>query len=263
MTGLVTEHVSEIMLGIDWLVENQATWEFDKSRIKLGDAYHNLRHRTQPNLYCRRVMLQEDVVIPARSEMDLPTKVILNRLLGEMPTEGVEWGTEPGSPRPGLHVSRAIIPSSRLTDIPVRVMNVHTEPMFIKSGTTVSDLHPVTVVSPVQENVSIPRHQIMDGQKLELPQSLRSLVDGAHASLGDDVRAALGSILMEYADTFSSSAMDLGCTEAVAHHIDTGDARPVRQPLRRYPAPHVEVISRQVDDMLAQGVIEPACSPWA
>ena len=41
MTGLVTEHVSEIMLDIDWLVENQATWEFDKSRIKLGGAYHN------------------------------------------------------------------------------------------------------------------------------------------------------------------------------------------------------------------------------
>ena len=84
-----------------------------------------------------------------------------------------------------------------------------------------------------------------------MPQSLRSLVDGAHASLGDDVRAALGNILMEYADTFSLSAMDLGCMEAVTHHIDTG-----------YLAPHVEVISRQVDNMLAQGVIEPACKPF-
>jgi len=38
-----------------------------------------------------------------------------------------------GSMGPGLHVSRAIVPSNRLTDIPVRVMNVRSEPMFIKS----------------------------------------------------------------------------------------------------------------------------------
>jgi len=53
MTGLVSEHVSEIMLGIGWLVENQATWEFDKTRIKLGGAYHNLRRPSQANLCCR------------------------------------------------------------------------------------------------------------------------------------------------------------------------------------------------------------------
>ena len=143
-------------------------------------------------------------------------------------------------------------------------MNVRTEPIFVKSGTMVSDLHPVTVVTHEQENVSLSRHQVMEeDQQPEVPQFLRSLVDSAHVSLEDDVRTALGNLLMEYADTFSSSAMDLGCTENVVHHIDTGDARPLRQALRRYPAPHVEVISRQVDDMLAQGVIEPACSPWA
>ena len=70
MTGLVFEHVSEIMLGIGWLVENQATWEFDKSRIKLGGAYHNLRRRSQANLCCRKVTLQEDVTIPAQAEVD-------------------------------------------------------------------------------------------------------------------------------------------------------------------------------------------------
>jgi len=41
LTGLVFERVSEIMSGIGWFVENQATWKFDKSRIKLRGAYHN------------------------------------------------------------------------------------------------------------------------------------------------------------------------------------------------------------------------------
>ena len=65
--------------------------------------------------------------------------------------------------------------------------------------------------------------------------------------------------LMEY----GLSAMDLKCTDVVVHHIDTGDARSVRQPLRRYPTSHVKVISRQVNDMMDQTVIEPACSSWA
>ena len=100
-------------------------------------------------------------------------------------------------------MSRAIIPSSRLTDIPVRVMNVRTEPISIKSGAAVSDLHPVTIVGPVQENVSIPRHQVVEDRQQEVPQFLRSLVDGAHESLDDDTRAALSDVLTEYADTLS------------------------------------------------------------
>ena len=70
-----------------------------------------------------------------------------------MLSDGVEWGTEPGSMRPGLHVSLAIVPSNRLTDIPVRVMNVRLEPMFIKSRTAVANLHLVTVVESVPKNV--------------------------------------------------------------------------------------------------------------
>ena len=262
-TGLVSEHVLEIMLGIGWLVENQATWEFDKSRIKLGGAYHNLRRRSQANLCCRRVTFQEDVTVPARAEVDLPTKIILNRLSGEVLTDGVEWGTESESMRPGLHVSRAIVLSNRLINIPGRVMNVRSEPMLIKSGTAVANLHPVTVVVSVPENVPASKHKAVDSQRPEMPQFRKTLVDGAHESLEDNVRVALGDVLMEYADTFSLSATDLGCTDVVVHHIDTGEARPVRQPLRRNPAPHVEDISRQVDDMMDQRVIEPACSPWA
>jgi len=49
----------------------------------------------------------------------------------------------------------------------------------------------------------------------------------------------------------------------VTHEIDTADARPIRQPLRRYPPSHQEAIDQQVSDMLRQGVIEPASSPWA
>ena len=49
----------------------------------------------------------------------------------------------------------------------------------------------------------------------------------------------------------------------IMHHIDTENARPVRQPLRRLPPAHMEAISDHVDNLLRQGIIEPASSPWA
>jgi len=36
VTGLVSDHVSEIMLGIDWLVDNRAVWDFKSSHIWLN-----------------------------------------------------------------------------------------------------------------------------------------------------------------------------------------------------------------------------------
>jgi hypothetical protein len=47
------------------------------------------------------------------------------------------------------------------------------------------------------------------------------------------------------------------------HVIDTGDHPPVKQPIRRIPFVHREKISTMVDEMLAQGVIQPSVSAWS
>ena len=47
------------------------------------------------------------------------------------------------------------------------------------------------------------------------------------------------------------------------HRIDTGDARLIRQPLRRQAFEHTKFIREETDEMLRHGIIEPAASPWA
>ncbi|XP_048587367.1 uncharacterized protein LOC125570179 [Nematostella vectensis] len=55
----------------------------------------------------------------------------------------------------------------------------------------------------------------------------------------------------------------VGYTDIVQHTINTGDARPIRQPpYRTSPANRAE-ISRQTEQMLEQGIISPSVSPWA
>jgi len=62
---------------------------------------------------------------------------------------------------------------------------------------------------------------------------------------------------------FSRETYDMGRTNLVEHTIDTGDHRPIRQPLRRHPRAHLDEIDRQVDELLQNGFVEPAASPWA
>ena len=73
----------------------------------------------------------------------------------------------------------------------------------------------------------------------------------------------LKEMLCQYRSVFSESELNLGRTNVVVHSIDTGDSRPVRQTLRRVPPLHHQVTEKHVDDMLRQGIIEPALSPWA
>jgi len=62
---------------------------------------------------------------------------------------------------------------------------------------------------------------------------------------------------------FCKSEIDLSLTTLIKHRIDTGGSPPFRQPLRRFPPAHVEAISEHIDNILSQGVIEPACSPYS
>ena len=55
----------------------------------------------------------------------------------------------------------------------------------------------------------------------------------------------------------------MGRTTLVEHTIDTGGQRPIRQGLRRHPMAHLDVIDRQVDELIQNDFVEPATSPWA
>ena len=262
VTGLVSQHVSEPMLGIDFLVENKAVWDFNNSAIQLGNRMYKLHSRRDKHQWCRRVVLEEDTVVPARTEVNVATKVQFHRL----PTsaDDGDWGTEPSRVRGGLHVSRTLMPHNIWSNVPIRVMNVNEQPVVLKSGTHIADLQQVEVLNedPVTDANSTKVKQIDDSVR-SVPDFIQKLVDGVDDSIPESACLALEAILCEYSDVFSQEENDLGRTDIIMHHIDTGDARPVRQPLRRYPPAHQEAISQHVNNMLKQGTIEPASSPWA
>ena len=72
----------------------------------------------------------------------------------------------------------------------------------------------------------------------------------------------LKMLLWKYNDIFSTNEFDLGKTESVSHKIETKDCIPIHSKQYRLPHSLKEVASKYIQDMLKQGIIEPANSPW-
>lgn len=73
-------------------------------------------------------------------------------------------------------------------------------------------------------------------------------------------RESLNVLVSSY---FKNMGNGLGCAKGVKHVIDTGDSLPIKQ--RYYPvSPYIQrIIDKEIDEMLALGVIEPSNSAWA
>ena len=82
-------------------------------------------------------------------------------------------------------------------------------------------------------------------------------------NLGSDDRERVVKLLFKYQDVFSSGEFDIGRTTWVKHSIDTGDATPIRQALRRQSPKQRDEVERQVQELLAKGLIQASDSPWS
>ena len=202
------------------------------------------------------------------TQRDVKCKVVFHGSPDKAASE--QWETEPATSRCGLLVARTLTPTDQFADIPVRVMNLNEVPKQMKEGVIVSYLEPVTVLQPPSSDTGCPSESVyrVPGKVKNpgyppLPDYMDQLVETVDPSTPREIVDRLRDLMMKYRQIFSESDQDIGFTDVLAHRIDTGSARPIRQPLRRFPPAHAEAISNEVDKLLAQGVIEPASSPWA
>ena len=66
--------------------------------------------------------------------------------------------------------------------------------------------------------------------------------------------------LLEYQDAFAKAPTECSLLK---HKIDTAEAAPVRQPMRRSPQAFEGEEEKYLKEQLAAGVIQPSSSPWS
>lgn len=62
---------------------------------------------------------------------------------------------------------------------------------------------------------------------------------------------------------FALDDSELGYTDQVQHHVETGDTPPIKQSVRQIPFVHRARIATMVEDMEKQGVVRRSSSAWS
>jgi len=253
-TVLVTPDVSELMLGITWLTERQGVWDFSNHSLHINGVSLPL-HSKKTAAMCRRVYVQEDIVVAPRQQVAVPARSTVNNL---SVSESNSWLMETKQLRPGVLVARTLLPD-RHRDIAVRVVNMTPEPQKLPRDTYLGSLQAVEVCD--KREVCNPPTSA-DVSPSEEVDTMSEMMKSLPEELSDEQRETVTALLREYVDVFSKGEFDVGCTRLIEHHIETGQHRPVRQALRRHPIAYLDAIDEYVDQLRQKDMIEPSGGPW-
>ena len=248
---LVSEHVDEILLGLNFLEENHCVWNFNQRSVDIRGKQLKL-YAHKPTWGVRRIVLQETVELQPRSQQNLPAKTVYSNFSPSLSN----WISQPIEIAPGVRLARTVV-RDRPTDVHVNVVNTNDHTVVLPPDLPLGRLEEAHVEAPVAPSTSSPGTGVNDTRHLD------SLLQGVDESVSNDIRRALKRLLERHSSVFSRSEYDLGCATAVKHRIDTGANRPFRQPLRRQPVHLLPMIDEQLQTMQQHGIIRPSQSEWA
>lgn len=80
------------------------------------------------------------------------------------------------------------------------------------------------------------------------------------SSLAPEQKAKLNQVVEKFN---SLSSKNPGSTDLVTHYIDTGESRPFKQRQYSFSPAIQQHLNKEVDQMLAEGIIEKSNSPWS
>ena len=247
----------EGILGMDFLSVTGGTLNFRTCELMLHGE--RIRCTTRYGTVIQiRVLVRNTTTIPPGHEAIIQGTVTKDEgTTGLGMLEPVSGGGE--LEQKGLILARSVVQTTEGV-LPLRVLNVGAGKCTVREGTMVGYLSPIETKDIVEATGVTPRSE---GTDVHVPEHLQDLWKRSVESVGPEYHYAIAQMLVDFADVFSAGDHDLGKTNLVKHHIDTGGVRPIKERPRRQPAIHQQEIDRQVEDLLARGIIEPSDGPWA
>ena len=260
---VVAESMEGLILGIDWMSENNCQWDFARSLIKIQDKVLRLHSRPRKGLI-RRIFVEQDAVVPAGHQRDISVNVTWPNLRPAASDLAVD--SKPF--QSGVISARTLLGGAAVQSA-VRVMNNWNEDFVVAKGTYIGPAEEVEVYNESKEHckqdVKSVACQMIDSE----PDGessfahLQPVIQSLPEDLPGNQKKEVIEFIRKHVDLFSRSEFDIGCTPLVQHEINTRQNRPFKQPLRRHPISQLPVIDEHVQNMLANDVIEPSSSPWA
>ncbi|MDD9817374.1 MAG: RNase H-like domain-containing protein [Gammaproteobacteria bacterium] len=258
----VADIQDQCILGLDFLHPNECQVNLRDQLLTIGKHEIPLKRSSSVSTdqACLKAVLVQEVCLQPLSETVVSVKVDG----AQSYTVGMLEQVEIPPHLDGLLVARTLVDLSK-GSIPMRVLNLSHQQRIVRKGTQLASCD--TVSSIVASSSPAAGRFSGDVQKTatmeKLPPHLRDLFARSVEGLTETECQDVCQLLTEFSDVFSAGPHDLGCTDLIKHHIDTGLSMPVRQPPRRLPLTKREDAERSICEMQEMDVIEPSSSPWS
>ena len=249
---VVTPDVDEIIIGQSFIRVHKVSWLFDTNTIVIDGRSHLLHINSQPAC-CRRILMADNVVVPPLSQVTITAQAPI-RTWSSVATHCILDTTEPIN---GLFIARSIV-SPTSAKVPLTICNTRNTPLTIHKGIQLGMTEPTEAVE-----YRTPEEPAMSIRDIEIQRIIEQIIASLPSDLTEEHRQHLSNVLFKYSHCLSLNEFDLGFTDLVEHTIDTGNAAPIRQTLRRQPLAYQAQIDEHVQQMLKAGVIIPSTSPWS
>ena len=297
---IIAEIEDDALLGLDILMKGEggpADIKLTEGIILLNKTKIPCIQIGQPETL-RRVRSADHFVIPPKTEMIID--VFVDRFETDDFTKPQDFLIEPHSYFIETH---PVVMASCLVDIrnevtnKIRLMNPFDYEIQVNQNTVVGEAEKVesqpTTLFTVEDSDEIknfnPTRRIKLGESKPVtwptnagiirnlskkgttdggksgvvPHHLINLYNEAAAGRTTGEQEEILHLLQKYSHAFSVNDYDLGLTHLVEHTIDTGDAKPVKQPPRRVPIAFAEEEKKLIMQMQEQGIIRKSSSPWS
>ena len=256
--------VYQVVLGRDFCCQYGTVLDDQAGTLRLRNMEIRLPTYSELGPKRSRVITHARVVIPPKSEI-LVSVAVHPLDKGRGPTMGTSWEgvLEPQVTSAAQHwlVPRAVTMVDHDRMMPLKILNVSAEEVTIPKET---DLGTLFTINNDGEGIYEVLDQVDSSYSTRTQPSADVLaqldIDGA--DLSQTGKNKLKKLVSEYSDVFSRSDNDIGRTSLMKHHIETGNAKPIKQRPRRVPLKLRAEVERQKNVMLEDGIIEPSSSPW-
>ena len=168
----------------------------------------------------------------------------------------------------GLRLEDALLQPSEDGIAHLRLSNCSGFTSVLSEGTLVGEAVEAAVIPPSQKGEnSEPMYPVSDVKKIstmsesERKREVLKLLE--EPDLPEPEKKLLCDFLVENHLAFSLEKGERGETDLIHMEIDTGDATPKKQPVRRMPYAARSEIARQLKEMQENGVIQASKSPWS
>uniref|UniRef100_A0A914I3W7 Peptidase A2 domain-containing protein n=3 Tax=Globodera rostochiensis TaxID=31243 RepID=A0A914I3W7_GLORO len=234
------------------------TFDHLAGKFFVGNHEAKLCHRSAMLLSNIRISAQEDILIPADSQVLVNARIEIspapkNPVVIDRPDSSLV--------RKGLFVVNSVLPAGE-EQLKVALVNPTMEPKSLWKGTHLAYANELMCERNGLLREGCAKQISVVGSSKGMAVDPAFAVDFSKTAVEGDDLMRLKALIEEFSDIFSKFQYDLGLFTAAEHHITTTTEEPVSSPPRRMPYKYKEELKKHIDQLLASGVMIESDTPW-